>query len=232
MRKQGFYEKFVKRPLDFCCALLALILLSPVLLVVALLVRIKLGSPVIFAQKRPGLHEKVFTMYKFRTMTDARDPQGNLLPDDVRLTRFGVALRNTSLDELPELFNILKGDMAIIGPRPQLVRDMVFMTQEQRKRHTVRPGLSGWAQVNGRNAISWEDKLNYDLEYMDRGITFWGDLKIIFQTVKKAFIKQEGITEEGMATAEDYGDYLLRTGKLSQEDYDAGQSQAKQLLSL
>lgn len=151
MRKQGFYERYIKRPQDFLCALLALFFLSPVLLVTAVLVRIKLGSPVIFKQKRPGKDEKIFTLYKFRTMTDKKDKDGNLLPDEVRLTSFGKKLRATSLDELPELFNILKGDMAVVGPRPLLVRDMVFMTTKQRKRHSVRPGLTGLAQVNGRN---------------------------------------------------------------------------------
>ena len=157
-------------------------------------------------------------MYKFRTMTDERDKEGNLLPDDVRLTSFGKKLRSTSLDELPELFNILKGDMSIVGPRPQLVKDMIFMTEEQRKRHTVRQGLTGWAQVNGRNAISWEDKINYDLQYI-QDITFINDLKIIFQTLVKVF-KKEDISTEGMETAEDLGDYLLRTHQISQQEYD------------
>ena len=168
MRKQGFYERYIKRPQDFLCALLALFFLSPVLLVTAVLVRIKLGSPVIFKQKRPGKDEKIFTLYKFRTMTDKKDKDGNLLPDEVRLTSFGKKLRATSLDELPELFNILKGDMAVVGPRPLLVRDMVFMTTKQRKRHSVRPGLTGLAQVNGRNAIDWKKKLAYDQEYIKK----------------------------------------------------------------
>lgn len=223
------YAKYIKRPMDFVLSLLALICLSPVFLVVALLVRIKLGSPVLFSQDRPGKNEKIFKMYKFRTMTDARDANGELLPDDIRLTKFGKLLRRTSLDELPELFCILKGDMSIIGPRPQLVRDMVFMTAEQRQRHIVRPGLSGLAQVNGRNAISWEGKLETDLEYIKK-ITFLGDWKIIFQTVWKAFIKQEDIETEGMATAEDLGDYLLRTGKIDEQIYDEGQEEAKELL--
>ncbi len=230
-RRATFYEKYMKRVFDFCCALVALIVLSPLLLIVALLVRIKLGSPVIFTQKRPGLQENIFTMYKFRTMTDARDADGNLLPDDVRLTKFGAALRNTSLDELPELFNILMGDLSIIGPRPQLVRDMVFMSADQRRRHTVRPGLSGLAQVNGRNAISWEQKLQYDLEYIDRGITFTGDIKLIFQTVFKSLVKQEGISAVGMATAEDFGDYLLRTGKIDRETYINKNAEALALLN-
>ena len=153
------YRKYIKRMLDFLLSLMAIIILSPVLIVVAILVRTKLGSPVIFKQKRPGLNEKIFTLYKFRTMTDERDEKGNLLPDDIRLTRFGKLLRSTSLDELPELFNILKGDMTIVGPRPQLVRDMVFMTDTQRKRHSVRQGLTGLAQINGRNNLSWEEKI-------------------------------------------------------------------------
>lgn len=198
--------------------------------IVALLVKIKLGSPVIFKQRRPGLNENIFSLYKFRTMTDERNENGNLMPDEVRLTKFGKWLRSTSLDELPELFNILKGDMSVIGPRPQLVRDMVFMTEEQRRRHTVRPGLSGLAQVNGRNAIQWEDKLNYDLQYIKK-ITFWGDVKIILQTVLKAFIRQEGITEEDMATAEDFGDYLLRQGKVNKSEYDEKQAVAKVILA-
>lgn len=155
-------------------SLIAIIILSPVLLLIAALVKIKLGSPVIFKQKRPGLNEKIFTLYKFRTMTDARDENGMLLPDNVRLTRFGRMLRSTSLDELPELFNILKGDMSFVGPRPQLVKDLVFMTPQQRKRHSVLPGLTGWAQINGRNGITWEEKLELDLEYI-KNISFFKD---------------------------------------------------------
>ncbi len=226
MRKQGFYERYIKRPQDFLCALLALFFLSPVLLVTAVLVRIKLGSPVIFKQKQPGKDEKIFTLYKFRTMTDKKDKDGNLLPDEVRLTSFGKKLRATSLDELPELFNILKGDMAVVGPRPLLVRDMVFMTTKQRKRHSVRPGLTGLAQVNGRNAIDWEKKLAYDQEYIKK-ITFLEDVKIIWKTIQKALLSQEGITEEGMATAEDYGDYLLRLEKIGRQEYEYKQRKAQ-----
>lgn len=211
-------------------SLLAIIVLSPVLLAVAILVRVKLGTPVIFKQQRPGKDEKIFTMYKFRSMTDARDENGQLLPDDIRLTEFGKKLRSTSLDELPELFNILKGDMSIIGPRPQLVRDMVFMTTEQRERHSVLPGLSGLAQIRGRNAISWEDKLSSDIEYISN-ITFGNDVKIVWLTVIKAFIKQEGITEEGMATAEDLGDYLLKNGKINSEEYTQKQQKAMEYLT-
>lgn len=196
----------------------------------AILVRVKLGSPVLFRQPRPGKDEKIFNLYKFRTMTDECDENGNLLPDEVRLTKFGKALRATSLDELPEVLNIVRGEMAIIGPRPQLVRDMVFMTPEQRKRHLVRPGLSGLAQVNGRNAIAWDDKLAYDLKYIEQ-ITFAGDVAIFFKTIAKAFVKQEGISEDGMATAADYGDYLLAEGRVMREEYDGLQEQAKKLLN-
>jgi lipopolysaccharide/colanic/teichoic acid biosynthesis glycosyltransferase len=166
------YRRFIKRPMDFVLSLIALIVLSPLLLVVAIIVRVKLGSPVIFEQKRPGLNEKIFTLYKFRTMTDEKDENGELLPDEVRLTKFGKFLRSTSLDELPELCNIVRGDMAFVGPRPQLIRDMVFMMPEQRQRHSALPGLSGWAQVNGRNGVTWEEKLALDLEYIEN-ITFW-----------------------------------------------------------
>lgn len=228
-RKITFYEKHIKRIVDIVCASMALLVFGWLYLLVALLVRVKLGSPIIFKQPRPGKDEKVFNLYKFRTMTDEKDEEGNLLPDEVRLTKFGRALRATSLDELPEVINILKGDMSIIGPRPQLVRDMVFMTDEQRKRHDVRPGLSGLAQVNGRNDIDWEDKLSWDLKYIKK-ITFLGDVKIIFQTVLKAFVKQEGITDGDMATAEDFGDYLLHSGKVSQEDYEEKQEEALEIL--
>ena len=234
-REMGFYEKYVKRAIDVTCATGAIVVFSPIYLGVAALVRTKLGSPVLFAQDRPGLvgsdgKETVFKMYKFRSMTDERDENGELLPDDVRLTKFGKWLRNTSLDELPEAFNILNGTMSVIGPRPQLVRDMVFMTKEQRMRHTAKPGLSGLAQVNGRNAISWEDKMNWDLKYIKK-VTFKEDLKIIFDTVKKAFIKQEGITQDDMATAEDLGDYLLRTEKVDSKDYEQKQKEAKDILN-
>lgn len=234
-REMGFYEKYVKRAIDVTCATAAIVVFSPIYLGVAALVRTKLGSPVLFTQDRPGLvgpdgKETVFKMYKFRSMTDERDENGDLLPDEVRLTKFGKWLRNTSLDELPEAFNILNGTMSVIGPRPQLVRDMVFMSKEQRMRHTAKPGLSGLAQVNGRNAISWEDKMNWDLKYIKK-VTFKEDLKIIFDTVKKAFIKQEGITQDDMATAEDFGDYLLRTEKVDTKDYEQKQKEAKDILN-
>lgn len=236
VRQIGFYEKYVKRCLDIICSLLVIICFSWLYVVIAVLVRIKLGSPIIFVQERPGLidsksgKETVFKMFKFRTMTDARDEDGKLLPDEIRLTKFGAWLRSTSLDELPEVFNILNGTMTIIGPRPQLVKDMVFMTVEQRMRHTAKPGLSGLAQVNGRNAISWEDKLEWDLRYISH-ISMWRDLKILFQTVEKAFVKREGITGEGMATAEDLGDYLLKNGKISFDEYSEKQNIAEDILA-
>ena len=234
-RKMGVYEKYVKRVIDIICATGAIVVFSPLYLGVSFLVRVKLGSPVLFTQDRPGLvgaegKETVFKMYKFRSMTDERDENGELLPDEVRLTKFGQWLRNTSLDELPEAFNILNGTMSVIGPRPQLVRDMVFMTEEQRMRHTAKPGLSGLAQVNGRNAISWEDKIEWDLKYIEK-VSFKEDLKIIFATVKKAFIKQEGITQDDMATAEDLGDYLLRTEKVDKSEYEEKQHIAKRILN-
>jgi len=200
MHKKGVYEKYIKRPQDMLCALLALIVLSPILFITAFLVRVKLGSPVIFKQERPGLNGKIFTLYKFRTMTDERDSEGNLLPDEVRLTKFGKLLRGTSLDELPELLNILFGDIAVIGPRPLLVEYLPRYNAEQRRRHEVRPGLSGLAQVNGRNAISWEDKFKYDVQYVDH-VTFLGDWKIIFQTILNV-IKRDGINSETAATME------------------------------
>lgn len=214
--------------LDFILSLMAIIILSPVLIVVTILVRTKLGSPVIFKQKRPGKDENIFTLYKFRTMTDERDEEGNLLPDDIRLTKFGKLLRSTSLDELPELFNILKGDMAIVGPRPQLVRDMVFMTDTQRKRHSVRQGLTGLAQINGRNNISWEEKINYDLKYI-QNITFLNDIRIIIKTILKVF-KKEDISTDGMETAEDLGDYLLNSRQINKQLYILKQQEAKKIL--
>lgn len=196
------YKNYIKRFLDFTLSLLALILLSPVMLIIAILVRIKLGTPVIFKQQRPGKNEKIFTLYKFRTMTDRKDENGNLLPDSERLTKFGKILRSTSLDELPELINILKGDMAIVGPRPLLVEYLPYYTEEEKHRHDVRPGLTGLAQVNGRNSISWEEKFNDDLKYVNK-ITFMGDTKIILKTVGKVF-KREGISQENSATMEKF----------------------------
>lgn len=218
------YRKYIKRLLDIIMATAGIIVLSPVMLVTAFLVRVKLGSPVIFKQKRPGKNEKIFEMYKFRSMTDERDQDGNLLPDEVRLTEFGKKLRATSLDELPELFNILKGDMSVVGPRPQLVRDMVFMTAKQRRRHEVLPGLTGLAQVNGRNNISWEEKLRWDLRY-SKHVSLRLDTIILMKTIEKVLM-QADITTEGMDTAEDLGDYLLKNEKISKKAYDRGQEKA------
>lgn len=198
--KKSIYSRFFKRPMDFILSLIAIIVLSPVLLVVAVLVKIKLGSPVIFKQKRPGLNEKIFTMYKFRTMTDERDRNGELLPDGDRLTGFGRFLRSTSLDELPELFNILKGDMSIVGPRPLLIQYLDLYNDHQNRRHEVKPGLSGLAQVSGRNAINWEDKFNLDVGYVDN-VSFIGDWKVIFLTLKKAFFR-EGVNSGTAVTME------------------------------
>lgn len=199
---KNVYKFFVKRCLDFVLSLLALILLSPVLLIVAVLVRIKLGTPVIFKQERPGRNEKIFRMYKFRTMTDQKDNEGRLLPDEIRLTSFGKKLRSTSLDELPELFNILKGDMSIVGPRPLLVRYLPLYNERQRHRHDVRPGFTGLAQVNGRNSISWEEKFEWDIKYIQH-ITFLGDVKIILKTIKTV-IRRDGISSETSVTMEEF----------------------------
>ncbi|MGD6900491.1 sugar transferase [Bacillus infantis] len=199
--KGGLYRRFVKRPMDFILSLMAIIALSPILLVVAILVRTKLGSPVLFKQKRPGLNEEIFMMYKFRTMTNERDKNGELLPDSVRLTKFGRLLRSTSLDELPELFNILKGDMSIIGPRPLLVEYLPFYKKREKIRHSVRPGLSGFAQVNGRNNLGWDKRLSLDVEYVEN-ISFFLDVKIILGTLIKAF-KREGVTVVDESTLED-----------------------------
>jgi len=200
--KGGVYRRYIKRPMDFILSLIAIIVLSPVFLVVAVLVRVKLGSPIIFKQERPGLNEKIFTLYKFRSMTDERDENGELLPDSVRLTKFGKFLRSTSLDELPELFNILKGDMSIIGPRPLLVQYLPLYDEHQRRRQEVRPGLSGLAQVSGRNTISWEEKFNLDVEYVDN-ISFILDWKIIFLTIKKVIFR-EGISSNTSVTMEPF----------------------------
>lgn len=202
MHNKGIYEKYIKRPQDFLCALLALVVLSPVMLVTAILVRIKLGTPVIFKQDRPGLNGKVFCLYKFRTMTDEKDENGNLLPDEIRLTRFGKILRSTSLDELPELINILKGDMAVVGPRPLLVRYLPRYNERQARRHEVRPGFTGYAQVNGRNTISWEEKFDLDVKYVD-SISFIDDWKIILKTVKTVLFR-EGISSESSVTMEEF----------------------------
>ena len=227
----GPYEKYFKRPLDVVCALLAITVFCWLYAIVTVMVRVKLGSPVLFTQPRPGKDEKIFKLYKFRTMTNERNENGELLPDEVRLTKFGKLLRATSLDELPEAFNILKGDMSVVGPRPQLVRDMVFMTPEQRRRHCVRQGLTGLAQVNGRNGIGWEERFAWDLKYVEK-ITFLGDVKIVCKTVLKAFVRQEGITEGDMATSQDFGDYLLECEQVTREVYEERQAEAKRLLNV
>lgn len=201
-QNKGFYERFGKRIMDVILSLLALIILSPVMLVVWCLVKIKLGSPAIFKQERPGKDGKIFKLYKFRTMTDERDENGELLPDEIRLTKFGKRLRSTSLDELPELWNIIKGDMSIVGPRPLLVRYLPLYDERQARRHEVRPGFTGLAQVKGRNSISWEEKFEWDIRYVDN-ITFWGDVKIVFNTVK-VVLKRDGISSETSATMEEF----------------------------
>lgn len=200
MHKKGLYEKYIKRPQDFICGTCGFIVLSPVMLITAILVRTKLGSPIIFKQERPGLDGKVFKLYKFRTMTDQKDENSNLLPDDVRLTKFGKMLRSTSLDELPELINIIKGDMAVVGPRPLLVSYLPLYNEHQARRHEVRPGFTGYAQVHGRNSITWEDKFDKDVYYVDR-ISFLMDWSIVFQTIKTV-VKKEGITSNSSVTME------------------------------
>lgn len=231
-RKISFYEKYIKRLLDIICSLLFIIVFCWLYAIIAVIVRIKMGSPVLFKQPRPGIikngMETIFDMYKFRSMTDKRDENGNLLPDDQRLPKFGALLRSTSLDELPEIFCILKGDMSVIGPRPQLVRDMVFMNDTQRMRHTAKPGLTGLAQVKGRNAVTWEEKLNWDLKYIEK-VSFLSDVKILFETVAVVF-KRSGITDGENATALDYGDALLKSGKVSKPQYDALQAYALHLI--
>ncbi len=194
--------KYVKRILDIISSLLAIIILSPLLAVTSVLVKTKLGSPVLFKQERPGKDEKIFTLMKFRTMTDKRDENGELLPDEVRLTKFGKFLRSTSIDELPELFNILKGDMSVIGPRPLLVKYLPRYNEHQHRRHEVKPGLSGWAQVNGRNAISWEEKFDFDVEYVDN-YSLLMDIKVLFMTVANV-LKRDGISSETSATMEEF----------------------------
>jgi lipopolysaccharide/colanic/teichoic acid biosynthesis glycosyltransferase len=225
------YAKCWKRLLDLLLSLGALMALSPILLVLTILGAVKMKGNPFFTQLRPGKDEKIFKLIKFRSMTCEKDANGKLLPDEQRLTKYGKLLRSTSLDELPELINIVKGDMAIVGPRPQLVRDMVFMTPQQRRRHSVRPGLTGLAQVSGRNNISWEEKFSFDLQYIDRGITLVGDLKILFMTVGKVF-KQEDVVREGTVSDMDLGDWLLEEGKVTQETYDARQQEAKELLGV
>ena len=228
------YAKFWKRFFDFTLSLLALIVLSPVLLVLIIVGAIAMRGNPFFVQLRPGKKgkdgkEKIFRLIKFRTMSNKRDKDGNLLPDAERLNGYGRFLRKTSLDELGELINILCGDMAIVGPRPQLVRDMVFMTDEQRRRHDVRPGLTGLAQINGRNNITWEQKFAYDLEYIDGGITFIGDVKIIIRTVGKVLGRSDTV-REGTASDIDFGDWLVKEGKLAEDEYEEKQTEAKELV--
>lgn len=230
------YAKFFKRVIDFTLSLVALIVLSPVLLILIVAGAIAMGGNPFFVQPRPGKKgkngdEKIFKLIKFRTMDNRKDKDGNLLPDEVRLNTYGRILRSTSLDELPELINILVGDMSIVGPRPQLVRDMVFMSEEQRKRHDVRPGLTGYAQVNGRNNITWEQKFEYDLHYINSGITFVNDVKIILQTVGKV-LKRSDTVREGTVSDMDFGDWLMLEGKVDREQYDQKQAEARELLNV
>lgn len=223
------YSKYFKRMLDFVLALISLIVLFPLLLVMCILGFVIMKENPLFVQLRPGKDEKIFKLIKFRSMTCDTNSTGELLPDHKRLTAYGRFIRATSLDELPEILNILKGDMSFIGPRPQLVRDMVFMTEEQRRRHTVRPGLTGLAQSNGRNGLSWENKLAFDIEYI-KNITLKNDLKIILKSVL-VVLKREGITQEGMATAADLGDYLLHIGKIDKLEYEENHRVAEELIS-
>ena len=225
------YEKFFKRFLDFILSFSALLVLSPLMLILIVVGAMKMGGNPFFMQPRPGKDEKIFKLIKFRSMTNKKDANGKLLPDAQRLTGYGRFLRATSLDELPELINILKGDMSIVGPRPQLVRDMVFMTPKQRVRHSVMPGLTGWAQVNGRNNISWEKKFEYDIEYIENGVTFSNDIKIILKTVGKAFAREDTV-REGTVSDIDLGDYLLQKGEVTAEEYDILQKEAKKLLEV
>lgn len=230
------YAKFFKRLIDFILSVTALIVLSPVLLILTVVGAIAMKGNPFFLQPRPGKKgkdgkEKIFKLIKFRTMSNAKDKDGNLLPDDQRLGKYGAWLRSTSLDELPELVNIALGSLSICGPRPFLVRDVVFMSDEQRRRHDVRPGLTGLAQVNGRNNITWEQKIEYDLHYIDNGITFIGDMKIIFQTVGKV-LKRSDTVREGTVSDMDFGDWLKMEGKVDQETYDAKQAEAKEMLKV
>ena len=222
------YRHFFKRALDILFAILALLFLCLIYLILIILVRIKLGGPVLFKQVRPGKNGKLFKLYKFRSMSNKTDENGNLLPDEERLTNFGKKLRASSLDELPEIINILKGNMSFIGPRPQLVKDYVFFDEEVMKRQSVRPGLSGLAQVNGRNNISWEKKFEYDLQYVKK-VTFLKDLAIFFKTIGKVF-KRSDIDKDGFATDEDFGDYLLRTNKIKADYYNQRVLYAKELV--
>lgn len=231
-RHKGVYERIFKRPLDLLCGIVTVVVFFWLYFILIILGMIFMRGNPFFMQERPGLHEKIFKLIKFRTMDNRKDENGKLLPDEVRLNKYGRFLRSTSFDELPEVFNIIRGDMSVIGPRPQLVRDMVFMTPEQRLRHTVKPGLSGLAQTRGRNAISWDRKLSTDLEYV-ANVTFLGDIKIILDTVKQVFFKQKGIKGSDLDEVEitdDLGDYLLKAGRVTKEEYEAKQNEARGLL--
>jgi lipopolysaccharide/colanic/teichoic acid biosynthesis glycosyltransferase len=223
------YAKYIKRILDFFVALVAICILSPLLLILTLTGAIAMRGNPFFLQPRPGKDGKIFFLLKFRSMNNRRDKNGNLLPDEKRLTRYGKIIRALSLDELPSLFNILGGTLSLVGPRPQLVLDMVFMNETEKKRHSVRQGLTGLAQVSGRNAISWDEKFAYDLQYIEH-ITFWGDLSILFRTVL-CVLKHHDVSQEGMATAEDFCDYLLKNGRIDQATYDAGKKEAARLIA-
>ncbi len=230
------YANFFKRFLDFLLSLTALLLLFPILLILSVIGAFAMKGNPFFCQPRPGKKgkngkEKIFKLIKFRTMSNAKDENGDLLPDDQRLGKYGSFLRSTSLDELPELLNIVVGDLSLCGPRPFLVRDCVFMTDEQRRRHDVRPGLTGLAQVSGRNNITWEQKIEYDLQYIDDGITFIGDLKILFQTVGKV-LKRSDTVREGTVSDMDFGDWLMQEGKVDRETYDKKQAEAKEMLRI
>lgn len=222
------YENFFKRFVDFCLSFLGVIVLFPLLLILFIIGAIAMKGSPFFCQPRPGKGEKVFKLIKFRTMSNAKDKDGNLLPDEVRLNSYGRFLRSTSLDELPSLINIVCGDLAIVGPRPQLVRDMVFMTSVQRKRHSVRPGLTGLAQVNGRNNITWEQKFKYDLCYIEK-VSFFEDVRIIFKTFEKV-VKRADIVREGTASDMDFGDWLLLKNEVTKEEYDKKQREAREIL--
>lgn len=224
-----FYYPFFKRVCDIISASAVFLILWPLYLVLVILVRTKLGKPVYFKQVRPGKDGKLFTLYKFRSMTNQKDENGNLLPDEVRLTKFGKWLRKTSLDEVPEAINIFKGEMSVVGPRPLLVKDYVFFDENILKRQEIKPGLTGLAQVNGRNAISWEDKFKFDLKYKQK-ISFWKDIALVFKTIGKAFAKKENINREGFATDEDYGDYLLRSKQISKKEYGQKIESSKQII--
>lgn len=227
--KAGIYEKYIKRMLDFVLSLGALIVLSPILLLLTLVGAVIMKGNPFFSQLRPGKDERIFKLIKFRSMTCEKDKYGNLLPDEQRMTTYGKLLRLTSLDEIPELWNIVKGDMSIVGPRPFLVKDCVFFTEEQHRRHSVRPGLTGLAQVNGRNNITWEQKFEYDLKYIDEGITFVKDFKIVLKTVVKV-LEHSDVARDGMESDIDFGDWLLMNNEINQDEYDCKQKQAKKIL--